>query len=186
MWLRDLLPSKLPGARILAWQYDSDVTNARHLMRSTLYSNADALINELSDIRQRTKSAKRPIIFLGHSLGGLLIKSALIRSAVDRLEDNSKPGAIRQSTYGIIFLGTPHRGSASDSLGTILRSIAAAYTSQESLLKSIEKESSWLEMQLEQFKSISSKLPTCYCFETRLTRYSRGTSIVRHLIKHVI
>ena len=66
----------------------------------------------------------RPIIFLCHSYGGLVLKevrygkpshwpkSIDIRKALVRLvSDSSDNQDILQNTRGIIFLGTPHRGT---------------------------------------------------------------------------
>lgn len=51
---------------------------------------------------------RRPLIFIGHSLGGLVIQKALLHSdeSPDVLSND-----IVDSTAGVIFLGTPHRGS---------------------------------------------------------------------------
>jgi alpha-beta hydrolase superfamily lysophospholipase len=46
---------------------------------------------------------KRPLVLVGHSMGGIVIKQALVTSAS---QDN-----ILSSTKLIVFLGTPHRGS---------------------------------------------------------------------------
>ncbi|KAL4949046.1 hypothetical protein BDW69DRAFT_175260 [Aspergillus filifer] len=49
----------------------------------------------------------RPIIFICHSLGGLVVKSAL-RHANER---RTLYGNIANSTKAILFFGTPHQGS---------------------------------------------------------------------------
>ena len=51
---------------------------------------------------------KRPLIFITHSLGGLLVKQ-MLRHAQDFGEPRWK--AIVEQTRGIIFLSTPHSGS---------------------------------------------------------------------------
>lgn len=65
---------------------------------------------------------KRPIIFVVHSLGGLVVKQAL-RHACDLGNPDWK--CIAQNTKGIVFLATPHSGSDLASylkyLGTILK-----------------------------------------------------------------
>jgi hypothetical protein len=47
----------------------------------------------------------RPIVFLGHSMGGLLIKQALINAHNNR---NYRP--IKDATVGLAFFATPHYG----------------------------------------------------------------------------
>lgn len=51
---------------------------------------------------------RRPIIFIGHSLGGLVIQKALLHS--DESPDELYSDVV-DSTAGVVFLGTPHRGS---------------------------------------------------------------------------
>jgi pimeloyl-ACP methyl ester carboxylesterase len=53
---------------------------------------------------------KRPIIFITHSLGGLVVKQILRRASDTRRKD-AKAEAIFEQTRGIVFLATPHVGS---------------------------------------------------------------------------
>jgi pimeloyl-ACP methyl ester carboxylesterase len=50
----------------------------------------------------------RPLLFVTHSMGGLIVKQALNRAYVMK-ELDWEP--LRQSTKGIVFLATPHSGS---------------------------------------------------------------------------
>lgn len=77
MWLRDSLPYDLtsettnkPMARIMIYGYESDVVNSSNMQN--LEDLATTLHNNLLAIA--TGSKLKPIIFLGHSLGGLIIK----------------------------------------------------------------------------------------------------------------
>lgn len=63
-----------------------------------------------------------PILWVAHSLGGILVKRALNLSS--GLHDEKR--AIYVSTYGIIFLGTPHTGADAAKWGHILQSIGDA------------------------------------------------------------
>lgn len=51
---------------------------------------------------------QRPCIFVGHSLGGLVAKHMLLEANRSEESDRFK----HESVAGIVFLGTPHRGSA--------------------------------------------------------------------------
>ena len=54
---------------------------------------------------RRKRCPKRPLLLLGHSLGGILIKQALVNALSDpRYRD------IQEATSGLIFFGTPHGG----------------------------------------------------------------------------
>lgn len=65
---------------------------------------------------------KRPIVFLGHSFGGLVIKRALLIAneyVTDRTLHDTKEGLRERQNYqdvlsavgGLFFFGTPHKGS---------------------------------------------------------------------------
>lgn len=63
--------------------------------------------------------ARRPLILLGHSYGGLVIKQALVTAATaprghHRYNDYQ---AFIAAVSGVMFLGTPHAGSAFASAG---------------------------------------------------------------------
>jgi len=80
---------------------------------------ADRATNIL-DLLDSYEIGERPIIFITHSLGGLLVKQ-MLRNA----RDYGKWNAIASQTKGIVFLSTPHSGSDMASwikhIGGILR-----------------------------------------------------------------
>src|SRR4051794_2103562 len=95
----------------------------------------------------------RPIIFLGHSLGGLVIKQALIKSAGYNSHGRHPTlGEIYANTKGVIFLGTPHRGSDKEGLGEVVSKIAKFSFRQpnEQLLQTLKPVSHILENQRDQ------------------------------------
>ncbi|NEP33398.1 MULTISPECIES: alpha/beta fold hydrolase [unclassified Moorena] len=65
----------------------------------------DRATNSL-DLLDSYEIGDRPIIFVTHSMGGLLVKQ-MLRSA----RDFGKWEAIASGTRGIVFLSTPHSGS---------------------------------------------------------------------------
>ncbi|KAK3948191.1 hypothetical protein QBC32DRAFT_352242 [Pseudoneurospora amorphoporcata] len=75
-----------------------------------LSDHAHNLINDLVGDRARSNAAatRRPVIFVAHSLGGLVCKKALLISRASDLQHHRE---IFENTRGIIFMGTPHRGS---------------------------------------------------------------------------
>jgi predicted alpha/beta hydrolase family esterase len=67
----------------------------------------DRAINVLATLEAHAVG-KRPIVFVAHSFGGLLVKQ-LLRSAVDL--HKASWSAIAEQTKGVVFLSTPHSGS---------------------------------------------------------------------------
>ena len=76
MWLRDFLPRDLPQARILLYGYDSHIVNSQS--RSILADFSSNFITKFNALRSMSRCQNRPIIFVGHSLGCLMIKEVLI------------------------------------------------------------------------------------------------------------
>jgi hypothetical protein len=65
----------MPDARILTFGYDADVTKLNlneELTEGTIETHAADLCERLSGFRAMTESADRPLIFVAHSLGGLV------------------------------------------------------------------------------------------------------------------
>ena len=102
LWLKDLLPTDIPGARVFTYQFPSHLLFSRS--HATIYEFASNLLAQLS--AQRNGHERRPIIFIAHSLGGIVCKQALLSAKLDY-----NYSEIFESTAAIIFFGTPHRGA---------------------------------------------------------------------------
>ncbi|KAJ9131272.1 Kinesin light chain [Coniochaeta hoffmannii] len=108
-WPKALLPSELPTARVLTFGYDAYVADWRGVVSQNRIGNhAWNLLWSLASYRERDDTNERPIIFVCHSLGGLVCEDALVRSR-ERHEPHLQN--ILRSTRGIAFLGTPHHGA---------------------------------------------------------------------------
>lgn len=78
-------------------------------------------------------------------------------------------GSVFSSTAGIIFLGTPHRGSMTANLGGIVAKIAevAMRNPNTQLLDSLSPDSNFLESQRNQFSLVSEKINVACFYEER-------------------
>jgi hypothetical protein len=143
LWLRDSLPEHIPSARIMTYGYDSAV--AFSTSRSEVSDFAADLLWRLHCERTSDEASSRPLIFVCHSLGGVVLKQALVMASHRR--DNY--GTILDSTYGVVFMGTPHRGSRTAGLALPLsRIINTAFLGQgirSDLLKALVISSTTLE-----------------------------------------
>jgi hypothetical protein len=106
-WPGDFLAKDFPAANVMTWGYNSDLTRG-YLAGSqgTIFSHARNLLYSL--VSERRGSPERPLVFIAHSLGGIMVKEVLRRSEFDFTKEVRQ---ISLSTSGIIFYGTPHRGS---------------------------------------------------------------------------
>ena len=110
-WLKDLLPKRLPQARILTYGYRANVLSAGGQSSSDrILSLALTLVADLNADRDLNDAIDRPIIFLCHGLGGVLVKRALAFSNTSRAKQVEHRRSIFTSTYAILFLGSPHYG----------------------------------------------------------------------------
>jgi predicted ATPase len=150
-WPADLLPAEewCASVRVLTYGYDSRVTKRyEQTNKNNLFSHAKDLLYSL----QRTKPFRRPVVFVVHSMGGLIIKETLRRSEAS--EETELKDIVR-STIGVIFMGTPHRGSPGlASLGDVVRQAASSIArvdSNSTLLRSLGVDSPELELGRESF-----------------------------------
>ncbi|KAK7413728.1 hypothetical protein QQX98_007371 [Neonectria punicea] len=132
-WVRQGIRREADTARILLYEHPTAVDGP-----VTLSALADALLEELAELRAREDAAGRPVVFLGHSIGGVVIKMVLVKASHNpRFED------ILRQCYGVAFFGTPHQGSS--------------YFSMPSLASSIQG-----------LLQLTSPLPTCITDELRV------------------
>ncbi|KAI9855850.1 MAG: hypothetical protein M1813_009369 [Trichoglossum hirsutum] len=108
-WPIELLSKDISDTRILAFGYNADMVNFWNPASQNRISNhALDLLGDLSRLRLGTDSENRKIIFVAHSLGGLVTEDAIF------IASGSAEIHIRQvgtCTTAIAFLGTPHFGS---------------------------------------------------------------------------
>ncbi|KAI0115314.1 hypothetical protein F4814DRAFT_460095 [Daldinia grandis] len=112
-WPRDYLAKDFPRARVWTYGYNADVIGVFQPNNKSNISQHgnDFAVRIRRDIQGR--GFHEPIIFIAHSLGGIIVKDAIWRS-----------DPCSSQTKLIIFLGTPHRGSAMAGWGTIALNLA--------------------------------------------------------------
>ncbi|RYP10933.1 hypothetical protein DL764_000369 [Monosporascus ibericus] len=108
-WLRDpdMLPAALPNARIMVYSYESRWHTKAPKTRLELCG--EELMEDLHNFR--TKTRDRPVVFIGHSLGGLVVLHCLLFA--DRIE---RFKYLPARTVGFLALGTPFRGTKMQTL----------------------------------------------------------------------
>ncbi|KAL7910136.1 hypothetical protein GGI35DRAFT_469048 [Trichoderma velutinum] len=115
VWIRDFLPQRIGRpCRVMLFAYNSSPAKAAAAMR--LDEHARMLLRCLRDKRKDTPL--RPIVFLCHSLGGIVVKSALVEGTLDPAY-----GSIVKSTRLLVFFATPHLGGNYSGIGDIAAKI---------------------------------------------------------------
>ncbi|XP_075718826.1 protein SERAC1 isoform X1 [Rhinoderma darwinii] len=106
-WPKDWLAEDCPALRIISVEYDTYISDwkakcpADNHRKSMAYRSSE-LLNKL----KMAGVGKRPIIWVSHSMGGLLVKKMLVNASRDKdMQDFVK------NTRGIAFYSVPHHGS---------------------------------------------------------------------------
>ncbi|KAK8074555.1 hypothetical protein PG997_009218 [Apiospora hydei] len=173
-WPQDLLPEEVPQARIMTWGYDSMVVKPfSPTNKVTLFGHAKNLMFTLG----RNAVPGRPIIFMAHSLGGILAKEMLANCD---MSDNTRHKKIVDDTAGIMFFGTPHRGSKDlASVGEVARKAAGILLDTNSAaLDSLGLKTTDLERSQEHFSRIWRRQ------DFRVKTWQEGTGISSMNLKY--
>ncbi|KAK3313598.1 hypothetical protein B0H66DRAFT_357041 [Apodospora peruviana] len=179
-WLRDLLPVDFPNSRILSYGYNSRTHGSDQLIENSLYEHAISFLTELCNYRRNTKTERRPIILLAHSLGGIVVKAALIHSNLCKA-DRKLEANIKLSTHAVVFFGTPHSGSHAAAVGTHVLTLGSIFVRTNTrIIRQLRENSDFLGVQRDQWKAISSNFEITEFYETYRTivLFGRGLMVV--------
>jgi hypothetical protein len=108
-WPRDLLPKTIPDAKVFTYGYDTHLRHkifGRAVNKLTVYDLAKDFLVAIEAGRRDDPS--RPILFVCHSLGGVIVKE-MLRQACHCQDDDLR--VVSESTIGVVFFGTPHSGA---------------------------------------------------------------------------
>ena len=167
-WPQHWLPSEpeIGKARILSFGY-----NASFLPGTprSIYRIADFAKGLLYDMKfskdpsgEDLDIGKVPIIFVAHSMGGLVAKKAYLLGQNDETYQD-----IIHSISAMVFLATPHRGT---NLAEVLnRLLTVLFQPSQNFIADLNKSSPALEEINEQFRHIAPKLSIWSFYETLAT-----------------
>ncbi|VUC32870.1 unnamed protein product [Clonostachys rosea] len=180
VWPRDSLPTLLVDsndhshdssiARIITYGYSSGVQgskSAQHIgdIAKSFQSSLLELVRD-SDLR--------PIVLIGHSMGGLVIKETLISLSQT---NGDRPTRLFQAIRGIAFFGVPHTGMDAESIRAMTED-----GPNRPLTDSLSSENSYfLAQQLVAFNRLlksndNPKLEIIYFYETELSPTAKKDS----------
>ncbi|KAI0381475.1 hypothetical protein F5Y04DRAFT_255575 [Hypomontagnella monticulosa] len=179
-WPADLLPTSLRDARanVLVYGYNADVYSKKHGSHPSdnfIFMHAQTLVTSLTHYRKDEQSSQNPIIWVCHSLGGILVKRALLYSNDLKASQHEDYRSIYVSTYGIIFLGTPHTGSGIATWGTMLQAMSDTvvprtfFQSESVLLRTLKRDNETLQNINSHFLDIYQRFKILMAHENHKT-----------------
>ncbi len=173
MWIRDKLPHLLPKVRFATYGYET------RLYPSTSFQSvpdlAISLVAVLRSCGWSSPSAK-PLIFLAHSLGGAVIKQALVMLAGSGQTETFISSLVR----GIVFFGVPSRGMPHNDILTIL----GGQPNKDAFVAQISDTSDYLRTLEHQFGGIAflRTVKLFWAYETKTTRTVEVSSKWPHYV----
>lgn len=143
----------------------SAASGYRFLLFNLLDGAALSLTEHLAAQRRRDGTAQRPLFFVAHSLGGWIVKRALVLSS-----EATAPAlrGVELSACGVAFFGTmaPGRPSSPAPLAHVLRR-TSGHADQDAAAMQLQPDNlQWLERQMGAFKGIAANLPRISFYET--------------------
>jgi hypothetical protein len=116
MWIRDQLPRALPDIRYILYGYDSPLlTNSFQ----TIFDLSSGLVEQMRG-HGWTLSTNKPLLFLAHSLGGVILKQAFTIVA-----NHLDYGPLKNAIRGAILFGVPNFGMEQSALAAIVEGEAS-------------------------------------------------------------
>ncbi|KAH6981722.1 hypothetical protein BKA56DRAFT_353183 [Ilyonectria sp. MPI-CAGE-AT-0026] len=161
MWIRDELPQYLPMVRFILYGYDTVLRPSNSFQ--TIPDLANSLINTLK-AEGWTSPTSKPLMFLAHSLGGVLLKQTLLMLAGSGQKDMFIANLVR----GAIFFGVPSHGMAMNDIFAML----GDQPNKDALVTEISRNSDYLPQLEKQFSGISlvRTIKVFWAYETKTTR----------------
>ncbi|KAI8955156.1 hypothetical protein F4801DRAFT_529818 [Xylaria longipes] len=181
-WPGTFLPLEpdIKEARILTFGYNSNfrpgsgkstmsiLDFAKELLYDMKYAIDEMSIPNSDNLHM----GERPIIFVVHSMGGLIVKEAYIQGQNDPAYTE-----IIRAISSIIFLSTPHRGTnLAETLNRILRVSIVGNPMQ--FITELSTGSQTIQKLNEQFRHIAPRLQVVSFYETRPTSMARTQVMV--------
>ncbi|KAF7953923.1 uncharacterized protein EAE97_001321 [Botrytis byssoidea] len=172
MWLRDILPLSKPfdKARIMTFGYSSRLRDRGNLSGITVWSQD--LLRSVSSLRKPKKERERPILFVCHSMGGLVARQAMIE--LDKYGSQSEYNGISPAKCALLFLSTPRSGSLEADWSDFLTDIAQLTMGvRKEIVKTLGSFDPMSTESQREFMNMNIIPPFDAFFETRVTSVAR-------------
>jgi len=172
MWLKDFLPRDVKGIRIMSYGYNTNLVG--NTVDDRFLDYRRHFIQMLENSRSSAEERTRPIIFIGHSMGGILILQTLLQS-----KNGGQYKQLFDSTRAIHFFGTPHQGLEVDGLLSMIDDVSSGQSSRLDFVKQLQEGTNFLATQKEDIKSLWDQTPGIEIvsfYETKMTAVVKKSS----------
>lgn len=175
LWLRDELPKTVPNARVMIYKYNSN---------PTFSASKERFVHQANDLLERLWARRqtdpdRPLVFIAHSLGGILVKQALLNAY-----NNPRYRKLRDATSGLIFFGTPHAGGndwlvrLGQASTRIVRGVFGHAHAPNELLEALKHGSPYADMLQENWRHQLLRFKIVSFYETKSEIVSRDSATI--------
>ncbi|CAN9507916.1 unnamed protein product [Ophioblennius macclurei] len=106
-WPKSWLAADCPNLRVLSVEYDSHLSD--WMAKCPAENQRKSLAYRSQELLKKLKQAgvgERPVVWVAHSMGGLLVKKMLLDASADPDMDG-----LLNNTKGILFYSVPHHGT---------------------------------------------------------------------------
>ncbi|GAM34005.1 hypothetical protein TCE0_014r01313 [Talaromyces pinophilus] len=155
MWLRDFLSKDLPHCRTMIYGYNSKLSS--HGV-NTILDYGRELMEEIKKIRNTKELQQRPLFFIAHSFGGIILAHCLVRAIQTMDEDHPAITSLHRATYSMIFFGIPHKGLVVEDIQQMLA--GDGKHPREKLLQQISSKSDLLDTDGQRWKRTGDFITT--------------------------
>ncbi|XP_066472198.1 protein SERAC1 [Tiliqua scincoides] len=171
-WPKTWLASDCPTLRIISVEYDTHLSDWK--TKCPVEGYRESIAYRSTELLKKLRAAgvgDRPLIWMSHSMGGLLVKKMLLDASKDPEMDS-----IVNNTQGIVFYSVPHHGSRLAEYSLNIRFLL--FPSVE--VKELSKDSPALKALNDDFVSFAKdkNLPVLSFAETLPTRVGRMLSLL--------
>ena len=165
LWPKVWLPDDLPTARVLTFGYNTHFSSKKEQAFSTISDFAtDLLFRMKYGENTPERLGQVPIIFVAHSMGGLVFKKAFVQGHL-----NTEFSEIISMIKAALFLATPHRGTdLAETLNKFLASSLFGHSPKEYITE-LARRSPTIDELNEAFRHHASKLRLFSFYETLTT-----------------
>ncbi len=127
-------------ARIAVWSYDYNSAPSDYLGESV------PTVQQATTLASRLKTVgvgqTRSVVFITHSLGGLVVKQ-MLHDGFSGTDERAK--RVLENTRGVVFFATPHKGSNKADFVKMLNGIALGVGRLTESIDDLKYDASWLQ-----------------------------------------